>query len=203
MSRYYDPEIGRFLNADDLTLLPQLSSEINGLNLYAYCLNNPVMHKDPSGKFVLTMFLFVIGINVVFSAIDGGITASMSGQSFWKGAAAGAIGGLAQGVFSYLSLNYFGRIANTALYGIFNEIFQNGSLKNMDWKMLTMDLALDSIFYMLYGAKVAKFSKISSAIIGGLIESGLDILETGSFYSPKAQENTRNFSISECNLCEV
>ena len=46
-TRYYDPEIGRFMTIDDLSYLDPES--INGLNLYAYCGNNPVMYADPSG----------------------------------------------------------------------------------------------------------------------------------------------------------
>ena len=48
-SRYYDPETGRFINADDVSYLDP--ETIHGLNLYAYCLNNPVMYKKfMSGK---------------------------------------------------------------------------------------------------------------------------------------------------------
>ena len=47
MTRYYDPEIGRFVNADDVSYLDP--ETLNGLNLYAYCLNNPVMGYDPTG----------------------------------------------------------------------------------------------------------------------------------------------------------
>ena len=46
-SRYYDPETGRFINADDVSYLDP--ETIHGLNLYTYCLNNPVMYVDPSG----------------------------------------------------------------------------------------------------------------------------------------------------------
>ena len=46
-SRYYDPETGRFINADDVSYInPEI---INGLNLYAYCGNNPVMNKKSEG----------------------------------------------------------------------------------------------------------------------------------------------------------
>ena len=47
-TRYYDPEIGRFMTIDDLSYLDPDS--INGLNLYAYCLNNPVNCIDPTGN---------------------------------------------------------------------------------------------------------------------------------------------------------
>jgi len=46
-SRYYDPVIGRFISPDDVQFLEP--DEINGLNLYAYCGNNPVMNVDPEG----------------------------------------------------------------------------------------------------------------------------------------------------------
>lgn len=46
-TRYYDPEIGRFITIDDVTYLAP--DTINGLNLYAYCGNNPVMNVDPEG----------------------------------------------------------------------------------------------------------------------------------------------------------
>ena len=41
VTRYYNPEWGRFLNADDVSYLDPES--ISGLNLFAYCGNNPVM----------------------------------------------------------------------------------------------------------------------------------------------------------------
>ena len=46
-TRYYDPELGRFATIDDISYLDPDS--INGLNLYAYCLNNPIIYSDPTG----------------------------------------------------------------------------------------------------------------------------------------------------------
>ena len=45
-SRYYDPEIGRFINADVFTSTGQ---GLLGNNMFAYCNNNPVNYVDPSG----------------------------------------------------------------------------------------------------------------------------------------------------------
>ena len=45
-SRYYDPEIGRFINADEYISTGQ---GIMGCNMFTYCNNNPVNMVDPSG----------------------------------------------------------------------------------------------------------------------------------------------------------
>ena len=51
-TRYYDPEICRFISPDSVEYLDPQS--INGLNLYAYCGNDPVNRVDPTGHFALT-----------------------------------------------------------------------------------------------------------------------------------------------------
>ena len=43
-TRYYDPEFGRFISPDSTKYLDPTT--INGLNLYSYCLNNPVMYNQ-------------------------------------------------------------------------------------------------------------------------------------------------------------
>ena len=53
-SRYYDPEIGRFINADSYT---NTDRGLNGFNMFAYCNNNPVMGYDPSGEWSLGTFV--------------------------------------------------------------------------------------------------------------------------------------------------
>lgn len=47
INRYYDPEIGRFISQDQISYMQP--DVINGLNLFAYCGNNPVMRIDENG----------------------------------------------------------------------------------------------------------------------------------------------------------
>ena len=45
-SRYYDPEAGRFINADAFVSTGQ---DVLGNNMFAYCLNNPINYTDANG----------------------------------------------------------------------------------------------------------------------------------------------------------
>ena len=47
ISRYYDPETGRFVNSDNV--IAGLSTSVQGYNLYAYCFNNPINNTDETG----------------------------------------------------------------------------------------------------------------------------------------------------------
>ena len=63
-SRYYDPEVGRFLNADG-----RLNSGIGylGLSLYTYCNNNPVNMADYDGKIAIFTIFIAASSATVFS----------------------------------------------------------------------------------------------------------------------------------------
>ena len=55
-SRYYDPEICRFINADDASNLGA-NSDFASANLFTYCGNNPVIRADDGGGFFGTQLL--------------------------------------------------------------------------------------------------------------------------------------------------
>ena len=77
-SRYYDSNIGRFINADESIMLLN-----NVYNLYAYCENNPINHLDPNGK-SLEAIGFAIGAFAVYMVVIcySSIVSSSSWSSF-------------------------------------------------------------------------------------------------------------------------
>ncbi|MBE5956219.1 MAG: hypothetical protein E7253_07180 [Lachnospiraceae bacterium] len=55
-SRYYDPEVGRFLNADTTDVLTLNCAGLSEKNLFTYCNNNLICFKDVLGTMAETAF---------------------------------------------------------------------------------------------------------------------------------------------------
>ena len=69
-TRYYDPEVRRFVTADDPSYLGA-NGDLVGYTLFAYCSNNPIMYVDPTGHCIDTVFdLLSLGVSVVEVVIN-------------------------------------------------------------------------------------------------------------------------------------
>ena len=66
-SRYYDPQVRRFINADGFVSTGQ---DIIGYNMFAYCGNNPVNRKDPTGQFWITALIVTTVVVVCMVALS-------------------------------------------------------------------------------------------------------------------------------------
>ena len=87
-SRYYDPTVGRFINADGYVSTGQ---GISSYNMFAYCLNDPVNHSDPDGNFCITACIIVIASGAVIGGALGAFNASATGGSVMEGMIEGTL----------------------------------------------------------------------------------------------------------------
>ena len=95
-TRYYNPEVGRFLNADGIDYLG-INGELTSNNLFAYCINNPVNHDDEHGTFVITSaFLGAVIGGAIAGAIIGAssylISSRLNNTEITAGGLLGATG---------------------------------------------------------------------------------------------------------------
>ena len=111
-TRYYDPEIDRFMTIDGIEYLDP--ETINGLNLYAYCNNNPVMNIDPNGtwswrKFWKTVADFAVTIvaTVVAVTVDV-VVSSVAGTELGAVAGAATFGG----INNFVNMIYYNYISD-------------------------------------------------------------------------------------------
>ena len=125
-SRYYNPETGRFINADNS--ISNSFESVHGYNLFAYCFNNPVNMNDSSGSWpkwlekvakvvavaavVVTAAIVVavatagtgglglaaagVAFGTACGGLVGGVANERKGKSFINGWAGGAVNGFTQ-----------------------------------------------------------------------------------------------------------
>ena len=68
-TRYYDPETGRFINADNIGYALEYYEVLNNLNLYSYCNNNPISNIDEDGTSWKNFWKAVKKVAIVVAAI--------------------------------------------------------------------------------------------------------------------------------------
>ena len=119
-SRYYDPQVGRFLNADSIEICVNTQSDqINGLNLYAYCMNNPVMLTDAAGysSFWENLWKVVVGVVIIAGLIAGTILTGGTLSVALAGASIGAVGGAIGATASTILTGDWDNFGNSFLIG--------------------------------------------------------------------------------------
>ena len=193
-SRYYDPQIGRFINADNISTLDVTQIALNGLNLYAYCLNNPIINTDESGNkwwdWLLGIVVIVAAIalsvatagigTIITGALGGGLTASIIG---------GAIGGAISGAVAS-----FG--TSLAIQGISN------GFNNINW----VNVGLSTLTGFVSGAILGgiggaiKYFSSTTKLYRAVSEAEYNsIKSTGKFSLGKGQMEGKFFATTKSN----
>lgn len=148
-SRYYDPEVGRFITIDGVSYIDP--ETINGLNLYAYCGNNPVMYTDPNGTAKWWEWLLGALVIVVVAAL---VVAT-------AGVAAVAIGATAATVNAVM----IGAAAGSLVAGGTNLLMQGITT---DWQTVDYcSIALSTFVGGVTGAISGGFGQLSAGVTSG------------------------------------
>lgn len=119
-SRYYDSRVGRFISIDILSILDQTMMDSNGLNLYMYCGDNPVMRADPNGNEWWdwgSFWKIFGGIALITLLVAGTIFTCGTLSLVLAGAAIGAISGAIGATVSTAVTGDWNSFANNFLIG--------------------------------------------------------------------------------------
>ncbi len=151
-TRYYDPELGRFISQDSIEYAAP--ETINGLNLYAYCGNNPVMNIDPTGTFFIGFLIALAGIALagVMSGVGAVINADED-ENKWGTFLGGFVNGVIGGVGIAIG------VATGGIAGLAIAVGMG----------IVGGIAGDAISqYISYG-NIDKSQLIYSGVVGGLV----------------------------------
>ena len=104
-SRYYDPAIRRFINADNA--ISGIGENALGYNMFVYCMNNPVNLSDSTGNWpswatklvaaVAVVAVVAIAAAITVATAGAGTAAAVIAVGAAKGAAVGMVSGAAVG----------------------------------------------------------------------------------------------------------
>ena len=111
-TRYYDPETGRFINADGIEYALEQLQQLNGLNLYAYCFNNPIMGVDEDGTipkwlaWALTGLAVVAAVAVSIATVGIGVAVGATVIGFSVGFTSSVVGQYHANGKDWLKVNF-------------------------------------------------------------------------------------------------
>ena len=155
-SRYYDPATGRFLNPDTVDYLDPQS--VTGINLYAYCENNPVMYIDPTGHFIFGALIIggLIGavIGAGTSAVTQGLANGWDNINVGQVILDGAVGAIS-GVIGATGIGAVGSVISGATLGFVGSIGSDLISSNGDWTSVNWTKAASMA---ILGGVMGKFS---------------------------------------------
>lgn len=157
-SRYYDPEICRFISQDSLEYADHKA--INGINLYVYCRNNPVNNCDPTGNWSLKKFFKKVAMVVAAVVVVVAVAAVVAVTA---GAAAVAIAG-AVGVGASMAATIGTTVAVTAAVG--GIVVGCGEIANQAMEKGAENINIGSVAVSTLGGS------LDSAMIAGSIFTG-------------------------------
>ena len=153
-SRYYDPAIKRFINADEATIAVADNASLSDKNLFAYCDNNPVMRRDDSGE----LWEFV-----AIAAIGGGILSGLStysnGGTAYDIISSALIGATISGLSVFIGDTYrvLGKTIVAIVAGATSNIVSQDYNQKMNWKSFSTDVVYSAVSGAVFSQKSSRW----------------------------------------------
>ena len=202
-ARYYSPELRRFISLDDTAYLDP--ETVDGLNLYAYCCNDPVNYADPSGNGPITAILIGLGIGAIIGGIYGGVSAAILGQNILKGIAIGAlVGGLTGAIVEIEALSFMATFLLTFAVGAAGDVASQIYLDNKSYKEINLNTAfwagvtnasLASVGKRLSNVSRGNITNSDSIIFGTMTNSAF--LGLGTAINMSVSVNASTYTIND------
>ena len=190
-TRYYEPRAGRFLNADSVDFIaPDL---IGGLNLYAYCNNNPVMYSDPEGTFVLVLVGAVAG--AVASVLGRMIGDRLSGEdSTWQEYVGSAISGAVSGALATTGVGLVAAAVVSSVAGDTTTWALNTATgtETRSLAEVGMDMLENAAFSALFNVGGITVSSMKPAVLEPLVkEAAVTVSTVASTFAKKIKNSIK------------
>lgn len=116
LSRYYDPAVRRFINADSYASTGQ---GIAGYNMFSYCSNSPIIRSDPDGNFGI---LGIIAVGAVVGGLLGAFSAATTGGDILESAIEGCLTGALGAACAFLPVAPIWTITISMFGGAFVDL---------------------------------------------------------------------------------
>lgn len=168
-SRYYNPTIGRFINADGLAYLGVDGTPLS-YNLFAYCKNNPVCTADPTGEFGLITGLLIGAAIGIFSQYLGGVVSNVI-----EGEQGADVFKTDNTIADYAGAALSGMVAATGI-GLFGAVLANVGISSATY-LANCGIKNEAVTPEGFGWSVA--TGMISGFIGG---SGVDVGGKGAVF---------------------
>ena len=162
-SRYYDPEIGRFINADAMIKAPGLNAL--STNMFTYCANNPILYSDSTGQWFLfdDLIAGAVGLVVgVTSQFVGDVVHSVSqGKwefSSWETYVGSGVGGAVGGITAIYAGPVAGAAVGAGTSTLVGQTLENLTVRN---KRSTSEILTNTAIDATIGGLTSKFLPVN------------------------------------------
>ena len=165
-SRFYDPEIGRFINADEFVSTGQ---DLQGYNMFAYCGNNPIMRADSTGQAWHIAIGAAIGLiaGLVGQVLSDVTTSVLTGEkhiSNWQTYVGAAVGGAIGGAVLAATGSVHASNIATGFFttGVSQVLEKATNETDRSWGEIALNSARDGTVSLALGELLPGIGKVTS-----------------------------------------